>query len=191
MNSDLTVVIPTFNGSDTIQKAIGSLLVQGLNLRILIADNGSTDGTLEMLTKAVSSGWYGNQTVELYDAKRAPGARRENIAHVRKFLADKVETKFMFWLDDDIKIPSYALRCALDIADQNPKLGCVGIQYQGFNHHMAIGATLMPSGVAKKLTWKYLPNQPCECQGAIGEIRKMGYEVMFMRKMTALDLNYV
>ena len=188
---DLTVCIPTFNGSDTIQKAINSLLIQGLNLRILIADNGSTDGTLEMLTKAISNGWYGNQTVELYDAKRVKGARRENIAHVRKFLVEKVKTKYMFWLDDDIKIPSFALKFMMELADANNKLGLVGLQYQSFNHHMAVGATLVLSGVAKKLTWQYLPGQPCECQGAIEEIKKMGYETMFMRRITALDLNYL
>ena len=191
MNFDLTVCIPTYNGSDTIQKAIYSLLTQGLNLRIVVADNGSTDGTLEMLTKAVSSGWYGNQCVELYDAKRIKGERKENIAHVRKYLAEKVDTKYVFWLDDDIKLPPFALKFAMEIADQNPRLGIVGLQYQSFNNHMALGATLMPVGIAKKLTFGYLPGQPCECNGTIEEIKKLGYNIMFMKKITAIDLNYL
>jgi len=191
MTHDLTVVMPVFDGSDTIQKALKSLIPQGLNLRIIIADNGSQDGTPEMLKKAIANKYYGTFDVELHEVGRVQGQRRENIAHVRKFLAEKAETKFLFWMDDDIKLPAFALKLMLELAISSPKLGVVGLHYQPFNGHMAVGATMMPTELAKKLTWAYLQGQPCECAGALEEIKKMNFEVMFMQKITALDLNYL
>ena len=84
MSFDLTVCIPTLNGSDTIQKTIKSVNTQGVEAKIIIADNGSVDGTKEMLETAVKNGWYGTQTIELHKAERVKGGRPENIAHIRK-----------------------------------------------------------------------------------------------------------
>ena len=188
---EVTVCIPTFNGSDTIQKCLKSVQIQGVNARIIVMDNGSTDGTLEMLQSAVKNGWYGNHDIEVHAGGRVPGGRPENIKHVRSKLAELVETKFVLWLDDDIKLPPFALKLMMEMADVMPKLGCVGLHYQPFNGHMAVGATLMQAGVAKQLTWDYKPGQPCECNQAIEDIKKLGYEVQYMNKITALDLDYV
>jgi len=191
MGHDITVCIPTLNGADTIMKALKSVLVQGVNMRVLIADNGSQDGTLEMLKAAVKNGIFGNTDVELFDVGRIEGERRKNIAHVRKFLTNKVETKYLFWLDDDIKLPAFAIKLMMEMVESNPKLGVMGLHYQPFNGHMAVGATIMPTEIAKGLTWEYLPNQPCECNGAIEAIKQRGYEIMYMKKIMALDLNYL
>jgi len=189
---ELTVCIPTLDGSDTIQKAIKGLIPQGLDLKIIIMDNGSKDGTPEMIRKSIENKFYGNLDIELHEAGEIEGGRPKNIAFIRKRLASKVDTKYMFWLDDDVKVPPYSLKMMLDMMQQNPKLGCMAIQYQPFNgNHVAIGATMMQSSVAKELTWSYLKGDPCECRGAFQEIKAKGLEVMYMRKITALDLNYL
>jgi len=48
---DLSVVIPCYNAEKWIARAIESVLVQdGPNLEIMVVDDGSTDGSLEIIT---------------------------------------------------------------------------------------------------------------------------------------------
>jgi len=49
----ITVIIPTFNGEDTIKRAIDSVMAQkgGFDIELLICDDCSTDNTLEIASK--------------------------------------------------------------------------------------------------------------------------------------------
>ena len=48
--ADISIVIPTYNRCDLLNRAINSVLDQTINVReIIIVDNGSTDNTYEML----------------------------------------------------------------------------------------------------------------------------------------------
>lgn len=47
----VTVIIPTYNGEETIQRAIKSVISQGVDVEILICDDCSTDRTIEIAKK--------------------------------------------------------------------------------------------------------------------------------------------
>lgn len=44
----VSVIIPTYNGEDTLARAIQSVLMQSVEVEILICDDGSSDRTLEI-----------------------------------------------------------------------------------------------------------------------------------------------
>ena len=49
-DTDISIVIPTYNRCKLLKRAINSVLDQTINVReIIIVDNGSTDNTYEML----------------------------------------------------------------------------------------------------------------------------------------------
>ena len=73
----------------------------------------------------------------------------------------------------------------------NPKMGALGINYKAFSPHIAMGCVMMLSKIVKKIKWKYNQGEPCECNSTMEQVRKAGYEVQFMRDITALDLNYL
>ncbi len=187
---DLTVCIPTFNGSDTLQIALKALAVQSLELKVIIADNGSTDGTPEMVEAGIKNNWFKGLDVELHKVGRIEGGKHPNVLMVRKKLADLVKTKFMFWLDDDIKLPPHVMRFMLDEMLRHPETGALGVNYQPYNGHVAIGCVMMVTDCAKKIEWRY-DNMPCECMATMKQIEKQDYKVMFMHTVTALDLNYL
>ena len=49
--SKVAVVVPNWNGADHLAVCLDSLLSQTLKARIIVVDNGSTDGSLELLKK--------------------------------------------------------------------------------------------------------------------------------------------
>ena len=51
MSADAEVVIPTWNGRDRLRRALESLRAQTVAPGICVVDNGSTDGTAEMLDR--------------------------------------------------------------------------------------------------------------------------------------------
>lgn len=51
------IVIPAYNAEKTIENALGSALAQrGVDVRILVVDHGSSDGTAALVSKYVTSG---------------------------------------------------------------------------------------------------------------------------------------
>ena len=50
MNPLISVIIPAYNGSETIQRAINSILNQTYtNYEIIVVDDGSNDSTVDIL----------------------------------------------------------------------------------------------------------------------------------------------
>lgn len=53
--ADVTVIIPTFNRADFIGRAVASCLEQDCAVEVLVVDDGSTDGTLDVLQEVFPS----------------------------------------------------------------------------------------------------------------------------------------
>ncbi len=66
--SDTTVVLPTLNEADNIRKVVGSLLGRYSKIHIIVADDGSADGTVQAV-KRIS---LKNRNVRLLDRRNRP-----------------------------------------------------------------------------------------------------------------------
>jgi glycosyltransferase involved in cell wall biosynthesis len=64
-NSIITIVIPTYNRRDYLQKCIESALNQTVTCEIIVCDHGSTDGTLEMMDRYKTKVKYIRREVDL------------------------------------------------------------------------------------------------------------------------------
>lgn len=51
MSTEVTVIVPAFNEELRIQRCVDSLLAQTIVPNIIVANDGSTDNTLDKLTK--------------------------------------------------------------------------------------------------------------------------------------------
>ncbi len=90
----LTVIIPCFNASKTVEKAIDSLNLEelGEDIDVLAVDDGSTDDTWNVL-KSLQKKYP--KSVKAYTKKNG------NYGSVMNFCTDKVESKFVKTLDAD------------------------------------------------------------------------------------------
>lgn len=85
-----TVIIPVYNGEHYIAEAIESVLAQSVPCRLIVVDDGSTDGTeqivLDLIT--VPHGWW-----HAFDNHGAAWALNDGIRHSH--------TEFVAWLSHD------------------------------------------------------------------------------------------
>jgi len=101
------VVIPAFNGSETIQAAIASVLTQhGPWLRkVIVIDDGSTDGTAEVVQR------LGNPFVEVVTTQN------QGVAAARNVGISRSAAEWVAFLDaDDLWMPD-KLQAQLDVAE--------------------------------------------------------------------------
>ncbi|MBR2801309.1 MAG: glycosyltransferase [Erysipelotrichaceae bacterium] len=91
MNRELTVIVPVYNGERDLQKCLDSLFAVTLPVRIMVVDDGSTDGTIAILKKA------NEEHAELSWFSKA----NEGIASARNYAVDRVETEYFTFLDAD------------------------------------------------------------------------------------------
>jgi glycosyltransferase involved in cell wall biosynthesis len=75
----VSVIIPTYNREATIARSIDSVLCQTYsNTELIIVDDGSTDGTRDVLAS------YGNQIIVIRQANCGPSAARNHGSRVAK-----------------------------------------------------------------------------------------------------------
>ena len=94
----VTVMIPVFNGAKFLEQSVASLLAQTYkNLEVLICDDGSTDGTREIL-KALADK---DQRVKVFRNKE-----NKSVGFSRRRLLAACKTRLAAWQDaDDIALP--------------------------------------------------------------------------------------
>ncbi|MGF2053271.1 glycosyltransferase family 2 protein [Vagococcus fluvialis] len=90
MEKILSIIIPIYNGENTIKKCVESLKFK-INYEILLIDDGSTDSTLELIRK-----------LENKDSRiRVFSKPNEGVSIARNFGLKKAEGEFIFFLDAD------------------------------------------------------------------------------------------
>lgn len=90
---DVTIIIPVFNCEKYVEKCIGSVLDQTYkNIKIIIVNDGSTDGTIEKIKGIISAT---NINIKLYNTKNM------GISNARNLGIDLCDTKYFMFVDGD------------------------------------------------------------------------------------------
>lgn len=114
----LSVVVGTYNRLELLQKCITSIFAETTRgVKVYVTDAGSTDGTVEYL-KSIASG----EIIPIFVGKKIGQARAYN--DIFKI----VDTPFVCWLSDDNVIINNGLDTALEILEDNPDVGLVGLK---------------------------------------------------------------
>ena len=105
----VSVITPVYNGARTIARALDSVLAQSFHdFEIIVVDDGSTDGTLEILAG------YG-------DRIRLLKQTHQQQAIARNFAVKESRGEFLAFLDaDDSWLPDKLARC-VEILDRQPQ----------------------------------------------------------------------
>jgi N-acetylglucosaminyl-diphospho-decaprenol L-rhamnosyltransferase len=113
---DVSVCIANWNCREILCNCLKSLLrqPQGVGLQVVVVDNASTDGAVEMMEREFS------EVVLIRNQENRGFARASNQA------AAASSGRFLFFLNNDTIVPPLALRGLLDYARQNPEVGMIG-----------------------------------------------------------------
>ncbi len=115
----VSVIIPVYNGADTLARAIDSALAQTYTggIEIIVANNGSTDGTGEIIER------YGDRIAAIDEPK--PGQ-----SSARNAAVNRARGEYIAFLDaDDEWLPEKLAR-TVPVLDENP--GCVLVYHDAF-----------------------------------------------------------
>lgn len=112
---NVAVVVPNWNGADSLKACLDSLLAQSLPVRVIVVDNGSTDSSLKLLEK------YDNIEIILHD-KNEGFAGGVN-AGFRRATEDGL--KYVATLNNDAIADKHWLKELVAMLDKNPKTGIV------------------------------------------------------------------
>ncbi len=113
-----TVVITTKNRKDELRNAIASALLQDIPIEVLVIDDGSTDGTSEMVRDE-----FPNVRVDRSETSRGLIVQRTRAASL-------VTTPYIVSIDDDAIFPTPGIirQTIADFAD-DPRIGAVAMPY--------------------------------------------------------------
>jgi hypothetical protein len=112
----LSVVIPNWNGEDTIARCLDSLRAQSIVPKIIVVENGSTDKSLEFISKNYPD-------VELLVHHKNLGFAGGVNAGIQKAMADN--SNFVALLNNDAAADSNWLHNLLNVIEQNKQIGIV------------------------------------------------------------------
>lgn len=141
------------------------------DLKVLIADNDSTDGTPEMVDAQLKNHFWTRPNKPYLDIalKRAgsvAGGPENNIPYMRRYLSEFVLTPYIFFLDSDVLLPPGILKPVfLEFLTRKAHVGIYGIRYEAKADHVKMGASFMDTSVARKINWK-IDAHACECRSA-------------------------
>jgi GT2 family glycosyltransferase len=116
-NLSVTVAIVTRDRKDELRRALQSVLAQDAQAELLVVDDGSVDGTSEMVRDEFPSA-----RLHRYESPRGMVVGRN---HANELAA----TDIVMWLDDDAYLPSPAT-VSQTIADfEHPRVGIVAVPF--------------------------------------------------------------
>jgi len=174
---DITFCILTFNSAATIKAVLQRIMLQNIvDPNILIYDNGSKDGTVEMIQAIIKNNWFMGAKIELIDDIHLDGGTMRNIVHGRYMVSQRVKTKYMMFIDSDVLIPQFSVRRVFSEIEK-PENGMMAIRYSPNANHVQLGATMLRTKHAKNSKWQYNPK--CECSHLKDELEENNLTVKY------------
>lgn len=183
----LTICIPCFNSLPTIRVVLNVLNFQDLYPKIIILDNGSTDGTFEALSAMKVYKWFKDLDIELRCFGQISNRGHQNINFIRHKFCELVKTKYLMFLDSDVLLPPYILKPLLEVIEKREDLGMLGLKYDVNTNHVKMGATILRSALAKNIKWKKTEDA-CECLNCAKDLLVRGFKVEHYDKQLARHL---
>lgn len=107
-----------WNNANATTRCIASLLeTSRLSPRILVIDNGSTDGSVPVLRRRYPA-------IDVVELGRNTGFSAGNNAGIRR--AREAGATYAWLVNNDAEVEAGALEALVDLADRDPRLGAVG-----------------------------------------------------------------
>jgi N-acetylglucosaminyl-diphospho-decaprenol L-rhamnosyltransferase len=133
VSSRVTVLVVTYNSADTIAECLASVELHGAGSRAIVADNASSDATVQMLE--------GRPFATLVRSAANEGFSKANNRALRE-----VETEFALLLNPDARLTASALPQLLAAADRNPKGAVIGPRtiHEDGRPQVSFGSDLSP-----------------------------------------------
>lgn len=123
MRKYIGFVILTWNSQAYIEDCLRSIdAMQGMNTAICVVDNGSTDGTKEILTRLKNEMHTKLHIVELPENKGTTISRNIGI----DYLKQHTEVNYLVVLDSDTIINEQAIQRCIELLDSDQHVGIVG-----------------------------------------------------------------
>jgi len=113
---DVSICIANWNCRDMLRACLESLLrqPQGVGLEIIVVDNASTDGAVEMVA------------CEFPEVNLVQNAQNRGFAKASNQAAQLAQGRYLFFLNNDTVVPPNSLEKLARFADVNPLLGMIG-----------------------------------------------------------------
>jgi GT2 family glycosyltransferase len=114
----LSIVLGTYNRLDSLRRCIDSIVAQTRTPSIVyITDAGSTDGTVDYLVSIASS-----RLVPILVGEKLGQARAYNDVF------NMIRSPYVVWISDDNEIVNHGLDDAVQVLDNCPDVGMVGVK---------------------------------------------------------------
>lgn len=124
---EFSIIIPTYNGSKFLERAINSVLGQDFNnFEIIIVDDGSTDSTPEIIARQTKQ--FPETIISLSQQNSGPGAARNRGAHAAR-------GNYLLFLDDDDELIPGALSLFHALTQKNAEMDFI------FGGHISLDQT--------------------------------------------------
>jgi glycosyltransferase involved in cell wall biosynthesis len=143
----VSIITPTYNRANTIERAVNSVLIQTYkNIELIIVDDGSTDNTLEILEK------YKNPSIRIFRHEKNRGvtaAKNSGLNLIKgewftildsddEIVPEAIETMMKATLLMDHSITAVTCNCLDTIKNQLSGTGLTGDQYISVDTMMTV-----------------------------------------------------
>ena len=119
--AQLTVIVPAFNASNTIERCLNSIVNQSLkNIQIIVVDDCSTDNTYDIVKQFQTK--YNNIKIEKFE-------KNMDVGYGRNYALNLVNTDYVTFVDSDDWVDTNAYKnCMQRLTEEQSDVAVFGIK---------------------------------------------------------------